>query len=212
VADFDFASGSGTIEGWIRPNWSNPAGYDPCLFADRDADGSVWSVHMSRWKTEIGNFSSGYQSLPISSDGGWHHYAIVFDAGTVAMYLDGKLRGGFNQTINSFLAKTTQIGSSAPATTTEGWMGGLDEMAFYSTALGAEAIWNHFLAMTGPPSLSYSLAGTQLTLSWPADTVGYTLESAGNLAAGSWTPVDGVVNNQVTVDASVGIQFFRLKK
>jgi len=211
VADFDFVSGSGTVEGWVRPNWSNPASYDPCLFADRDGDGSVWSVHMDRWKTWIGDFSSGLQMLPISSDNGWHHYAIVFDAGSVSMYWDGKPRGTFYQTINSFLTKTTQIGSSSP-TTTEGWMGDLDEVAFYSTALGPDTIWNHFLAMVGPPSLNFSLAGTQLTLSWPADVTGYILESAPILTATSWTPVPGVVNNQVTVDASVGVQFFRLRK
>jgi hypothetical protein len=212
VADFDFTSGSGTVEGWIRPNWENPAAYDPCVFADRDGSESVWSVHLGRWKTEIGNFSSGYQSLPIPVGSGWHHYAIVFDAGTVSMYLDGKFRGSFNQTINSFLAKTTQIGSSAPGTTSEGWMGGLDEVAFYSAALGADTVWNHFLAMVGPPSLSYSLNGKQLTLSWPADVTGFVLQSATNLTGGSWIPVDGVVNNQVTVDASSGTRFFRLSR
>jgi hypothetical protein len=210
VADFDFASGSGTVEGWIRANWSNPAGYDPCVFADRDGD-SVWSVHMGAWKNTMLNFSSGAQSLSISGDSGWHHYAIVFDAGTVSMYWDGKSRGSFEQNINSYLAKTTQIGSSAPTTTTEGWMGDLDEVAFYNTALGADTIWNHFLAMVGPPTLSCSLAGTQITLSWPADVIGYTLEYAESLSAISWTPVSGVVNNQVSVDASVGMRYFRLK-
>lgn len=211
VADFDFTNGDGTVEGWIRPNWSNPASYDPCVFADRDGAGSVWSVHMSRWKTEILNFSSGAQSLVINSDNAWHHYAIVFDTGTVSMYWDGKPQGSFFQTINSFLAKTTQIGSSAPTTTSEGWMGGLDEVAFYGAALSAEAIWDHYLAMVGPPSLRYSLAGTQLTLSWPTDATGFILESAPSLPAASWTPVSGVVNNQVTVTAS-GARFFRLRK
>lgn len=211
VPDFDFSDGTGTVEGWVQANWVNPAPYDPCFFANRDG-GSVWSVHMSRWKVETGNFSSGYQALPIPGAGGWHHYAIVFNAGTVLMYWDGKPLGSFFQSINSFLAKTTQIGSSAPGTTAEGWLGNLDEVAFYSDALGADSIWNHYLAMTGPPpSLSYSLLGTQLTLSWPTNVAGYTLESAGDLPATTWTPVGGVVNNQVTVDVSVGIQFFRLK-
>ena len=66
---------------------------------------------------------------------------------------------------------------------------------FTARALGADAIWNHYLAMVGPPSLSYSLVGTQLTLSWPADVTGYTLEYAESLPAISWTPVSGVVNN-----------------
>ena len=86
-------------------------------------------------------------------------------------------------------------------------------MAFYSTALGAETILNHYLAMTGPlPSLSYSLSGSQLTLSWPTDITGFTLESTESLSSDTWTPVGGVVNNQVTVDASTGNQFFRLQQ
>ena len=128
------------------------------------------------------------------------------------MYWDGKPQGTLYQYINSYLAKTTQIGSSYPTTTTEGWIGGLDEVAFYNAALGADSIWNHYLAMVGPPSLSYSLNGKQLTLSWPADVTGYTLEYADNLLATSWTAVGGVVNNQVTVDASAGTRFFRLRK
>jgi Concanavalin A-like lectin/glucanases superfamily len=213
VADFDFVSGSGTVEGWIRPTWNNPAPYGPCVFADRDGgNGSVWSVHMDAWKTLMINFSSGAQSLSVSSDTGWHHYAIVFDAGTVAMYWDGQPLGSFSQSINSFLAKTTQIGSSSPTATTEGWVGGIDEVAFYGAAFGPDVIWRHYLAMVGPPSLSYSLSGTQLTLSWPADVTGFTLESSPSLPAAPWTPVSGVVSNQVAVDASVGMRFFRLRK
>ena len=166
---------------------------------------------MGAWKNTMQNFSSGSQSLSIPDASGWHHYAIVFDAGTVSMYWDGISRGSFGQNINSSLAKTTQIGSSAPTTTSEGWMGNLDEVAFYSTALGADTIWKHFQAMVGPPTLSCSLVGTQLTLSWPADVIGFTLEYAESLSTTSWTPVSGVVNNQVTVDASAGLRFFRLK-
>jgi len=211
VADFDFASGSGTVEGWIRPNWTNPAPYNPCLFADRDGEGSVWSAQVGAWKTVIMNYSSGSESLPIFSDGNWHHYAIVFDADTVSMYWDGKPRGTFSQPINSYLAKTTQLGSSAPTTTTEGWMGGLDEVAFYSTALGADSIWNHYLAMVGSPSLSISVAGNQLTISWPTNVAGFTLEYAESLPASAWYPVGGVTNNQVTVEAAAGRRFFRLR-
>ena len=214
VADFDFADGSGTVEGWLRANWTAPAGYDPTVFADRDG-GSVWSVHMERGQGSIGNWNNDrFQTMAIPSASGWHHYAIVFDTGLVSMYWDGKPLGTFPQAINFVSAKTTQIGSAAPTTTDSGWMGDLDEVAFYSAPLGADTIWNHFLAMVGspPPTLSYSRAGTQLTLFWPADVVGFTLEYAENLPAASWTPVSGVANNQVTVDASVGKRFFRLRQ
>ena len=94
-------------------------------------------------------------------------------------------------------------------------MGGLDEVAFYSDALDAGDIWRHFLAMVTPttaPSLSYSRSGSQLTISWPVEVTGFTLESADALNAATWTEVGGVVNNQVTVDASIGTRFYRLRK
>ena len=66
VPDFDFASGSGTVEGWIRPNWTNPAGYDPCPFRrPRWRWQCLERSHGPRGRTEIGNFSSGFQSLSI---------------------------------------------------------------------------------------------------------------------------------------------------
>jgi hypothetical protein len=110
------------------------------------------------------------------------------------------------------MSLTTQIGSAAPMAIDSGWSGGLDEAAFYNTVLGVGTIWNHLLVMVGPPTLSYSLAGTQLTLSWSTDVTGFTLEYAESLPATSWTPVSGVVNNQVAVDASSGKRFFRLRK
>ncbi len=211
VPEFEFGGGSGTVEGWIRADWTQgAAGYNPCLFAARDG-GSDWSVHMEQWSHQVGNFSSGFQMLSTPYSSGWHYYAIVFDAGFVSMYWDGQPLGAFAQTIN-FLSKPTQLGSSTPTATTEGWIGGLDEVAFYSTALGADTIWNHFLAMVGPPSLSCSLAGTQLTLAWPEEATGFTLEYAESLPAASWTTVTNVVNNQVTVDTSAGRRFFRLRK
>jgi hypothetical protein len=99
--------------------------------------------------------------------------------------------------------------------TTEGWVGGIDEVAFYRTTLGADAIRNHFLAMVTAPSgpqISYALSGKNLVLSWPPDATGYTLEATDKLPATSWTPVGGVVNNSVTIVISNGNQFYRLRK
>jgi len=215
VSDFEFVSGNGTVEGWIRPDWGTVPAYDPCIFAARDG-ASIWSIHMSRWKTEIGNWNGDrFQALQVAGVSGWHHYAVTFGANKVAMYWDGKPIGSFAQPINLASGKSTQIGSSAPGAAAEGWLGGLDEVAFYSATLSPETIWNHFLAMVGPesaPRLSVVLNGKQLTLSWPAAAVGYTLESNPSLSAATWTPVSGVLNNQTTVDAAAGMQYFRLKK
>jgi hypothetical protein len=91
-------------------------------------------------------------------------------------------------------------------------------VALYSTTLSPSAIYSHFLAMATPsappaaPAIAWSLAGTQLTLSWPAAGVTvYTLESTASLTAPAWTPVTGVANNQITFDASKGSRFYRLQ-
>ena len=44
------------------------------------------------------------------------------------------------------------------------------------------------------------------------EVTGYTLEYSDQLPAISWTAVSGGVSNQVTVDASAGNRFFRLRK
>jgi hypothetical protein len=215
VAEFDFVNG-GTVEGWIRPIWSEVPAYDPCIFADRNG-GSVWSVHMERWKNLIGNWNGDrFQTVAISGANGWHHYAITFAGGKVHMYWDGLPIGMLIQDISFSSGRTTQLGSVAPGATTDGWMGNLDEVAFYSGALSAEKIWSHYLAMVAPeapaPAIGFALSGKQLTLSWPAEVSGFTLQWSPDLTPGSWTAVEGVSNNQVTVDVSSGRKFYRLVK
>jgi hypothetical protein len=71
------------------------------------------------------------------------------------------------------------------------------------------------------PALTIVSAATSVTLSWPAAPAGYSLESTGALLPPGgdtvWTPVatPPVANagyQTVTVPASSGQRFFRLKK
>ena len=216
VPDFEFTNGTGTVEAWIQPGWSNDPGYDPCLFADRSGGPTDWSIHMLRTRAGIGNWNgSHFQSLGLGDTGGWHHYAVAFDSGQVSMYWDGALLGTFAQPINLSVGLSSQIGSSAPSSTAEGWIGSIDEVAFYRSALGAGAVHNHFLSMIGAstaPALSISRSGNQITLSWPPDAAGFALQFANNLATGSWTPIPGLVTNSVTLTITNDSQFYRLKK
>ena len=84
----------------------------------------------------------------------------------------------------------------------DSWYFGLDDFGLYS------------IAPSAPPSLSASLSGNQLTLSWPADAAGFSfkLESAGTLPTPGWSTVGGVVNNSVKVTVGTGNKFFRLRK
>jgi hypothetical protein len=82
----------------------------------------------------------------------------------------------------------------------DSWYFGIDDFGLYSIALAA------------PPSLSASLSGNQLTISWPVDATGFNLEEADSLTNPAWSPVGGVANNSVTVLAGPGNKFFRLRK
>jgi hypothetical protein len=216
VAAFDFANGNGTVEGWIRVDWTTVPGYDPCVFAERNGGPTDWSIHMSRWRNSIGCWNgSHFQALGLGNTSGWHHYAVAFGNGGVTMFWDGVSLGTFGQAIALTTGLTTQIGSSSASSTAEGWIGGLDEVAFYLATLGPDTIRSHFLAMVTappPPSITWSRAGNQLTLSWPVDVSGFTLESTDKLPATAWTPVPGVLNNQVTVTLSTENRFYRLRK
>ena len=62
------------------------------------------------------------------------------------------------------------------------------------------------------PVLSIERDGSTVTLSWPADVTGYTLETSNNLET-PWTDVPGVTNNSVTLPLTPALlkQFFRLR-
>ena len=171
---------------------------------------------MVQAQNAIGNWNNDrFISLAVPNAAGWHHFAITFGSGLVSMYWDGQSLGTFNQAINFFCCETTQIGASDPTFPQEGWIGNIDEVAFYGSVLSADAINNHFLAMVGlvpAPTISYSVSGNQITISWPSYATGFTLESTASLSVPSWTPVGGVVSNSVTVTISPGSQFFRLRK
>ena len=217
VAAFDFANGNGSLEAWIRMDWStaSPPGYNPCLFADRN-NNTDWSIHPTANQQNIGNWNgSTYQTVPLANPAGWHHLAITFGNGVVTYYWDGTQIGAQTQAVGGTTGLTTQLGSSLNTATREGWIGGIDEVAFYSTTLSPSTVLSHFLAMAAPPqppTITYSLSGTNLTLSWPADATGFGLEATPTLAASAWSAVSGVVSNQVTVHTSGGSAFYRLKK
>lgn len=218
VPALDFTNGIGTAEAWVRADWTDSS-YDPCLFASRIASSFQvnWSIHMARSRTEFGNWNGlFFQTVGVQDGGAWHHYAVTFGEDKVTMYWDGVPTGSFAQPINLVTGLPTQIGSPEPDSTTEGWLGAIDEVAFYQATLSADAIQRHYLAMTGgvsaPPQLQATRSGNQLTLSWQNDVSGYILEATPSLVSPSWSSVSGVVNNQVTVETTDAMRFFRLKQ
>jgi hypothetical protein len=63
------------------------------------------------------------------------------------------------------------------------------------------------------PTVTVSSATGKVTISWPTSFTGFTLQSTPNLAAPiTWTTVNGVANNSVTVDSTTANVFYRLIK
>ena len=85
---------------------------------------------------------------------------------------------------------------------TDSWYFGIDDFGLYSISGSVgDAV-----------SLEVSRREDQIVISWPANVVGYTLESTDSLTAPSWTAVSGVVNNSVSVASALGQTFYRLRK
>jgi autotransporter-associated beta strand protein len=215
VSEFDFSDGTGTVEAWLRADWNpaTPPAYNPTIFAERNGTPTRWSIHMTADKARLAFWNGSvvsYVSIPASGTN-WHLFTCVFDTGSWRVYWDGQAVVTNAIPLGSGANLATQIGSSSSTSATEAWVGAFNEVAFYRDALNGSQAWNHYSAMIDP-ALHYSRSGSSLTVSWPADLAGFTLESAGQLPAASWIPVPGVVNNSVTVDASAGTRFYRLRR
>jgi hypothetical protein len=63
----------------------------------------------------------------------------------------------------------------------------------------------------GSPMLGISTSAGFVTISWPGNTTGFTLESTSVLGPGAnWQPVTGVTNNSINLPVSHGTQYYRL--
>jgi hypothetical protein len=72
------------------------------------------------------------------------------------------------------------------------------------------------IAMQEIPRVALRASGTNVVVSWPTNTVGFSLQSATNWNAASWAtvtnhPVTSGTNYSVTVRANRRTQFFRLR-
>lgn len=101
--------------------------------------------------------------------------------------------------------------------------GDLAELVIYNTVLsdaGRMAVIDYLAEKydilvthtpTEAPVLSFSVSGSTITLSWPAEVLGWRLQQSHTLAPGSWFDVPNVVNNSVTLPVE-GAAFFRLSR
>jgi hypothetical protein len=175
----------------------------------------------------------------IVNDLGWHHVVVVFGINDEAVtYIDGvevaldrngaPARKDITPSTGTLFdpALRLNIGQDGTGAYTDANLfdAVMDDVAFWNRKLSAREvalIYSRGLSgksldgsgepPTTPPTLTYTLANGQLTLSWQG--TGFTLQENANLGnAAGWTAVPGAGANSATVPITTGIKFYRLVK
>lgn len=210
VPAFSIPSGSGTYELWLRADWdTNNMSYNPAIVANENT-AINFEIRMAAGKSSI-LFNADIYSIPYASTN-WHYLAVVVENPYCAVYWDGQLINSQYEGIQSQGSEPTQLGSTSP-TGASVWLGAMDDVAFYGTALSALDVANDYQAMfgAGPVTLSITRSGGNVTVSWPAGgAAAWTLESAAQLSSTNWTAVSS--NTPAVFPISNQQQYFRLRQ
>jgi fibronectin type 3 domain-containing protein len=108
----------------------------------------------------------------------------------------------------------TYDGSSTPPINVGSYqvIGQVVDANYYGSATNTLVIVNSI--NTTPTNIVSSVSGDQLTLSWPADHTGWTLQAQTNSLTGTWYDVEGsAATNQIiiTIDPANPAVFYRMK-
>ena len=158
--------------------------------------------------------------------GNWYHVVVTLNGNTGILYLNGVAVG----TNNAMTLKPSSLGSTANNYIGKSqWPdpylnGSIDEFRIYNVALSSaevaatDALGPDQLLSPNSPVAAFSMSGTNLNMSWPVASAGFTLQSATNLTSGNWAAVTAAVlqivgtNYLLTFPATNALQFFRLVK
>ncbi|MCU1574745.1 MAG: hypothetical protein JWO93_2827, partial [Micrococcaceae bacterium] len=143
----------------------------------------------------------------VYNDGQWHHVVASLGSGGMALYLDGaKVAGRTDVTTGQSVDSYWRVGgdnlngwSSRP--TSRYFLGDVDEVALYTTALPADAVNRHFTVGTSgtavnlPPAAKFTSAASALAATFDATT---STDSDGTIAGYAWDFGDGATGNGAT--------------
>ncbi|MDB6037952.1 MAG: hypothetical protein JWM99_1793, partial [Verrucomicrobiales bacterium] len=198
-----------------------------CQNTNNTTDGSIF------WQgNDIGQGAGGYVSLGTATSGTWHRIALAADMAanppvitkfvdgikqdnwvqpgkdlprrswqhTVLLIADGDGDDMTDTYINSIQVRSTKLSDAELVA-----LGG-------PSAGGIPVLTEAPVVEELPVSLTITRSGSNLTISWPAASAGYILETTPSLGSPVWTPVSGVANNSVTFPGAGTAQFYRLRK
>ncbi|HMP84739.1 MAG TPA: hypothetical protein PKA41_18760, partial [Verrucomicrobiota bacterium] len=129
----------------------------------------------------------------------WYHVAVTLNGNTGILYLNG-IQVGIT---NNITLRPSSLGN-----TSNNWLGRsqydndaylnstFDEFRIYSVALSASeiaatyALGPNNVLSNESPGMEIVSNPTSLTLTWPLESAGYTVQSRTNLLSGNWVNVD----------------------
>jgi hypothetical protein len=209
-----------SITAWVNGDPLQEAG-GPIICKGDGGGGEQYAIDMAngfRFYGWLGDAPGTYNlSAPISPNNTWQHVAAVFSRprNRLKLYINGvEMASGVPPEMIVQNFHEVSIGSRQNAGSDAydlNFKGKIDDVRIYNRPLTPREVKT--LSQTGtPPQVTIARSGGTITISWPSDLAGFTLESAAALPAGTWTPVSGVANNQVQITPTGAPQFFRLRK
>ena len=181
-----------------------------------------------------GQNAGNLQTRGVYNDGNWHQVAAVNRTNVISIYVDGALDtnrapSGITATNiipgnpNAVLIGADPSYTNSPAGVGRQFAGRICEVAFFTNALTAAQVQQLYNATvppavnTTPTNILFSVAGNQLTLSWPADHTSWRLQAQTNSSpAGlgvNWADLVGSsLTNRVVIPIGLsnGSVFYRL--
>ena len=163
------------------------------------------------------SYPTAYGTTSIN-DGAWHNLAMTYDAttATISLYVDGALQGTATGVYTADTVDPLVFGAGEYPTGVRAVNAFVYDLRFYNYVLPASQV-----ATIGVPPVPTAVAATvtsgQMTLAWPQDHTGWTLEvqtNALNVGLGTnWTRIPGsAMTNQVNIpiNKSSPAVFYRL--
>ena len=191
------------------------------------ADGDLF------WQGDnFGQGAGGYNGLGTFTAGEWHRVIAAYDEAAkppvVTKFVDGikqddwTANQGLDNTRRTLLPQAILFADGQADERRAMWVSSIQIRSGKLSdaemeALGGPSADKIPVVIPGtvpptPPQLSVSVSGATVTMAWPADATGYTLQTTPTLTNPVWVEVAGGTANPFSTSRTSGNQFFRLKK
>jgi O-glycosyl hydrolase len=223
-----------TIETWVKlnsiSNWArifdfgnNTTNY---MFLSPQ-NGSTGRLRFAITTASSGGEQQINGPAPLSV-GAWNHVVVTLNGHTGILYLNGLAVGtNSTMTLTPLSLGTTSNNYLGKSQWSDPYLNGqIDEFRIYTVALSPAEVAATFnlgpseLLSTNSPFAALTTSGTNLAISWPVASAGFSLQSSTNLAADRWTtllsPAPQIINGQWQVTlpllGNTSLIFYRLVK